>query len=309
MKLKLNVLATAAAFTLASAAQATLTLPNTGSLGNSSAVFVAINNDLNTSLTVDLGVKMADFLNAPSFTASVGALADPAGVTASWNLGGNTRSVNGSAVTGNYAWATQASNFFATAGANYKWGVFAADSVNTGAPATNLISGGNIMFTTSFFDPANDLGTGTTPSSVTNGAGAITQFMVASNGKGTHTAGTTGANVATSGVEFVGTAMVDGTGVGNFNQQLGTNDFLSAPGATAFFAWANNGSGSTSRVFSIGVPNAEAAESPFPATWSWDQTSNTLTYVAAPVPEPGTYALLLAGIAVVGSMARRRMAP
>jgi hypothetical protein len=306
MKLKLNLVAVAAALTVASAAQATLTLPSTSSFGNSSAVFVAIDNNLSISLTVDLGVKMADFLNAPSFTAGVGALAGPAGTTALWNLNGNTRTLNGASVAGTYAWSTQASNFFATAGSNYKWGVFAADSVNTGAPATNLISGGNIMFTTTSFDPANDLGTGTTPSSVTNGAVAIANFFVASNGKGTQTAGTTGANTATSGTEFAGTAMVNASGEGNFNQQLGTNDFLSAPGATSFFAWANNGSGSTSRMFSIGAPNGDGATSASPATWAWNQASGTLTYTVAPVPEPGTYAMLLAGIAVVGFMTRRR---
>jgi hypothetical protein len=41
-----------------------------------------------------------------------------------------------------------------------------------------------------------------------------------------------------------------------------------------------------------------------PITFTFDIATNQL--VLAPIPEPGTYAMLLAGLGVLGFMARRR---
>jgi hypothetical protein len=42
--------------------------------------------------------------------------------------------------------------------------------------------------------------------------------------------------------------------------------------------------------------------------WKLDTATNTLTFDTAPVPEPSTYALAIAGLAVVGALARRKKA-
>jgi hypothetical protein len=57
---------------------------------------------------------------------------------------------------------------------------------------------------------------------------------------------------------------------------------------------------STGLLTSVTVNSSFGGGAPF-------VTINDLT-LAAPIPEPGTWALLLAGLGVVGSLARRRLA-
>jgi hypothetical protein len=59
-------------------------------------------------------------------------------------------------------------------------------------------------------------------------------------------------------------------------------------------------------VNQFGNPSTVDSLSAAPITFTFDIATNQL--VLAPVPEPGTYAMLLAGLAAVGFMARRRKA-
>jgi hypothetical protein len=87
-------------------------------------------------------------------------------------------------------------------------------------------------------------------------------------------------------------------------------------GSLTWSYWLLNGESSTFQwqqqlvanpiVNQFGNPSTVDSLSAAPITFTFDIATNQL--VLAPVPEPGTYAMLLAGLAAVGFMARRRKA-
>jgi hypothetical protein len=90
---------------------------------------------------------------------------------------------------------------------------------------------------------------------------------------------------------------------------LNFNGFTSFPAAVllsdnsqAFYAFTNPSSLNSTRTQ---FANANGVSS-----WNIDTTAGTLSFVTAtaPVPEPSTYALAIAGLAVVGALARRKKA-
>jgi hypothetical protein len=72
------------------------------------------------------------------------------------------------------------------------------------------------------------------------------------------------------------------------------------PGLAAAFYQINTvtGNGQTA----IGAVGAKR----YAGTFSFDAAAGTLTYQTAPIPEPSTYALMAAGMVLVGGLARRR---
>jgi hypothetical protein len=80
----------------------------------------------------------------------------------------------------------------------------------------------------------------------------------------------------------------------------GTSTFsLSNPTTTSFLGFISDSTITSMQVF-VGVQGTGTQ-----AVWA---SINDLTLGVAPVPEPGTYAMLLAGLGLVGFMARRRQA-
>lgn len=82
-------------------------------------------------------------------------------------------------------------------------------------------------------------------------------------------------------------------------QWKGATSFNSAgsvDGALNFYFLAN----------ATGNANAQASVSKYAGQWTFDAATAQLTYATAPVPEAETYALMLAGLGLVGFMAARR---
>jgi hypothetical protein len=304
MKLNLSLLTTGAALLAATGAMANPTLGQAGSFGNSSISFVAINDAADTSLTVDLTAAVASFLSTSTGLVTSNGALSAGGATATWNFATNAYSVNGVAQTGNFSWTGATNSFLGTAAGAYRWGVIGGDAVQGNLSASNVIFGQNIIYTgvSNDFDNSND--SGINNGAIANAAGNYNQFLAATSNTGTHTTTVRGANVATAGTAFLGTALA-ASGQGDFSQQFGTNSFLVAPTAVSKFYLSNQG-GAAPRTFAIGAPTTLGTEAAFAGTWTWDESTTTLSYNVAAIPEPGTYAMLIGGLAAVGFMARRR---
>jgi len=308
MKLKLNTTMAAAAVLLTTTganANFAFAVPT----GNSSAAFVAITNDGTLSLAVNLGVFMTDFLAGPGTqgvpagaTTFAGSLSSPSAV-GRWNFSANTFTINGATQAGTNSWGAVGSFMAAAAGlGGYKWGVIAADGITVGSGAANPVQGQNLLFTGTNVDYTLGVD-GINNSTMGGGTGGVSEFYAANNLIGTHAPGVRGASTATAGVAFLGTQLVQG-GIGMFGQDFGFNDFLNDPGTVSRFTWATTGPGFTSTaIYSIGAVYGAGADSLIPATFTWDAANSTLIYA---VPEPGTYALFLAGMVGVAVMVRRR---
>lgn len=293
---KVQAIALAVAALAAGSANAALQTGNSTTSGNGSVAFLAIDDAASTSLTIDLGVQMTSLLVG-------GALRDTGGVTAVWDFKNNTFSINGVTQAGTYAYSAQDASFLsAIAGGSYRWGVVTSDNQNGG-----VVPGQNLIFTSNALDFDTAATSGITGATVSNGSTNVVNLYASSNGTGTQTAGRFGANTATAGAAFVGTTLAS-AGVGDFNTQFGTNDFLTAVNTSASLMRATL-SGATVTVSQLGglADSVGAALASGGATFFFDDATQTLTYsVAAAVPEPGTYAMLLAGLASVGFVARRR---
>lgn len=270
MKATLKLVAAAAIAVSAGAANAALQ-DTIG--GNSSMLFVLVDNTGSTaSFAADLGYFYNDF--AP------GGSALSAGTTISWNFNDNTLTVNGSSsVSGN--WASEYTQFTgantAAAPAELGYAVLGGDSLSshfltTGNPTTTQIN-------------AQDLSNVWNMPLVNNLWG-----LNAANAGGTLN-GTNGANTV------VGSDALQGF--------VGAPDMLGGNGNWQdLLSWqATQTPGTNSGMYYV---TPEAKPSQLAGTWSYN--AGVLTYSVAAVPEGDGLALAMAGLGLLGFVARRRQA-
>jgi len=296
MKFNYTKLAAAALVALAAGgAQAALDVPQAtqinNSFGNSSLLFVALDTNSAIAFSADLGLNMISFIQ--------GAARNAPGTMITWNF--NTNSSSDVSVTGN-AWSTNYATFKSTqAGNDYKWGVIAADSIQgsgSTVTASNAIAGRGWMATGNA--TVTQMQAANTSSPTGTGLGAATSFWAATaNAVGqTHTANNNGSNTAISGPAFGAMGGNFGTG-STWNFLMSNNEFSTFQYQRQIVANPD--------VFQLGgVPNsADSVLNPLASQFHFDIATNTLTY-ATPVPEPESYAMLLAGLAAIATMVRRR---
>jgi len=288
MKLKFNALVAAAALVAAGGAQAALDNVTSVNRGNSSVLFVAVDRTAPISFSADLGLNMIDLLPGTARTA--------AGTTTGWSFLNNTST--DSAITGN-AWSAAYATFLSTASApNIRWGVIAGDFI-FGIPVTpllNAISGAGWLATGNA--TVAQMTAANTSAPTANGLTAMNNFYASTNNLGTFISDNNGAGTATSGGAF-------GAMVGTFGG-WNTWNYLEANGVASRFQYQRQ-TAANPAVFQIGGVTTllDNTFNDLPTTFNFDFASGNLV-MATPVPEPGTYAMLLAGLVAVGFMARRR---
>jgi len=297
----IKTVALAAAVAAASTAHAKLERMVEGNIPGpgSSLAFIAIDSiGTPTSIFIDLDFNYADF--APAVVSedldSLIPLATPLlapGTMIQWNFNNNTVSVNGVSRPGSYSWSAEFSQF--------------KDASQTGQRLWGVIAGDVNNF------PGYYLSTGRpTAAQLTAQVGSLSANMVQANllytqqfGKGTIppffgpevNSPRAGANATVNETGF-------SSGYVGANENFGTQGFWA--GQTSFSAFSPENRSTlfwqlqdaNDLEFMIGnMPGVGSAE--------FFYNDGVLTY-AVPVPEPGTYALLLAGLGIVATVAARR---
>lgn len=315
MKFKLNPLLAATMVALAAgSAQAQLSSPGGGTrasdAANGSLIFAALDKvGSPISFTANLDYSLLGFLPSSAINAP--------GQTIVWNFGANTVSVDGvsrAASSGSYQYASVFSTFANTAqSSELTWGVFAADNNSNPVGNANNLARRNIATTGA--PTADDLVAST--SSITNqkitGATANIASITTILNNGSTPPNTiqngVGAQSATTGTSYLGDT--GGTAIRTDYGGQFTFDFMVADkAASKFTLFTGSGSGTQPSAVTeysaldigTGLPQA--------STFQFDLAAGTLTWqtaaLAAPVPEPSSFAMLAAGLAAIGAMVRRR---
>jgi hypothetical protein len=283
MKLKLIA---AAAVLAASGAQAAITTP---AGGNSDLLVSFYSASSNATFTADLGITMSQFTSSVSASAT--------GIKLVWDLDAGTFSDLSASSTGLSTQALNYGNVFTNfysssvaSAADLQFGLIAAD----GAPTLGITTNRGVLVTADAGVTAS-----ATNANIINasGTGGVQTYMTAANGdttNSTHGTAAAGANMFDSGDNqnvHVATGMGD-----KVNNYLPFSIYGADQNSLSFYALTTTsatGTGAGSVV-------------KYSGTWSFDAATNSLIYQTAPVPEPETYAMLLAGLGLMGAVARRR---
>ncbi len=291
--MKLQTIVAALALAATGAANASLNGMDAGTANSVAFIAQDVTGTVQGSVFVDLGYTFADFM--PASQGGIGNLSD-VNNTVVWNFANNTITRNGQAVAGTNDFSAVAP-FFASAGADAKWGVIAGDTVGvdymtryltTGTPTaanlTNQIDSSALQLVAPLWDRTRAAITSTADNGSYYAATNTDPAWTGSNSNGIGTLGRWQNNITWN-------ATTAGTQT-NFV-------FANGDGSEEFVGAAPAGSTTT------GLLNARG-------TFTYNAAAQTLTWqtatvaVTPSVPEPSTYSLGLVALAAMGFAARRK---
>jgi len=290
MKMNLNAVLAAALSVLAvGGVQAAIDQPTAASKGDGTLLFVAHNPTDQITLIVDLGMNMSQVIPGSALLSS-------SANTINWNFGTDavTTNVAGLSITGN-AWSTAYASFAGvTSASEFTWGVIAADSIGGATvTASNALIGRGWVATGNA--SIAQMTAASTSAPTGNGLTALNNFYAHANNQGNIITAGNGAGIATSGTSF-------GALGGNL---LGFNtwNYMLANGARSTMQYQQQVIANP-YVFQLGAgASLDNTFNSSPLEFTFDIGTGALV---AAVPEPGTYALMLAGLAGIVFLARRR---
>jgi len=334
-KFTLKLLAAAVALAAATGAQAAVEFSNgDGDLFVSLTTGTAITAGHGTA-AFDLGFSMSQAQNWNGV----------AGLRLEWNLATGAFTSNNSAIAasnatlGSYGSALstfQSLSSYTLAAAQLS--VLAFDSTGAGIVGTtgqNLMSTANIIGNTGVpTQPTASFGPTNGNLANTFGNAIVTNYVATMNADAGMVAAV-GANVGLAGsndhyntgtgmASLGGQGAIDNNGLYGGQYAAGASVFAGQDKALAFFQFSASSLTSTGRTdrIAFGVDldadgviefdNNGATAGGSNEFGLWTMQGDTLVYsqpalISAPIPEPSTYAMMLAGLALLGGMARRRL--